>query len=187
MAIYQKKLTRKETAALNHRTPEEAHEEAEGWKRQDEEDKAKELANAYKIVAEANTLEADVEFKSYDRTAPKGKGTYTIQLTVAASRLKTIQKEADKAFGKMLLSVTKVEIASSRGDRLAEAEGEVQNAKSTVEELKDELQEWYDVLPESFQGADKGQALEEAVSNLDALANELDGIDFSSVDFPSMY
>jgi hypothetical protein len=44
----------------------------------------------------------------------------------------------------------------------------VSMALSGIEELRDELQEWYDGMPESLQGGEKGQALEtciEALSN----------------------
>lgn len=38
-------------------------------------------------------------------------------------------------------------------------------------ELRDELQEWYDNLPENFQNGDKGQRLEEAISGLEDVAD----------------
>lgn len=42
------------------------------------------------------------------------------------------------------------------GDAFANAEG-----------LKDELQEWYDNLPESFQNGSKGETLQEAIGNFE--------------------
>lgn len=48
-------------------------------------------------------------------------------------------------------------------DALSEAFGE-------FESLRDELQEWYDNLPESFQNGSKGDALQEAVSQLEDLS-----------------
>ncbi len=50
------------------------------------------------------------------------------------------------------------------------------DAFSEIESLKEELQEWYDNLPESFQNGDKGDALQSAIS-------ELEGVD----DFRSGY
>lgn len=44
----------------------------------------------------------------------------------------------------------------------------VSTAFSMLEELKDELQNWYDNLPESFQSGSKGDTLQEAI---DALEN----------------
>jgi hypothetical protein len=126
-----------------------------------------------------------IEFDQYDRTAPKGKGTYTVTLNVAASRLTTIQKEAEKAFGEMLLSVNKVERATSRSARLSEAQGMIEDAKGVVEELKDELQEWFDALPENFQSGDKGQDLESAIGSLQDIEATLE-VEFD-VEFPGMY
>jgi hypothetical protein len=46
----------------------------------------------------------------------------------------------------------------------------VSDAFSELESLKDELQDWYDNLPESFQNGDKGSELQDAVSNLENLS-----------------
>ena len=44
---------------------------------------------------------------------------------------------------------------------------------TALEELRDELQEWYDNLPDSFQNGDKGDQIQEAVAGLeDALGYE---------------
>lgn len=43
----------------------------------------------------------------------------------------------------------------------------VSEAFSMAEELKDELQSWYDNLPEAFQNGSKGEALQEAIGNLE--------------------
>lgn len=45
----------------------------------------------------------------------------------------------------------------------------VERAFNDFAELKDELQEWHDNLPESFQEGDKGYALSEAVDELERL------------------
>lgn len=44
----------------------------------------------------------------------------------------------------------------------------VSGAFSELESLRDELQDWYDNLPESFQSGDKGDQLQEAVSQLES-------------------
>ena len=60
--------------------------------------------------------------------------------------------------------------------------------KSEVESLKDELQDWYDNLPENFQNGDKGSELQEAIEALDSLYQELDDISgFGEISFPTMY
>lgn len=43
----------------------------------------------------------------------------------------------------------------------------VSTAFSEIESIKDELQEWYDNLPENFQNGSKGEALQEAISALE--------------------
>lgn len=45
--------------------------------------------------------------------------------------------------------------------------GAVSDAFSEIESLKDELQEWYDNLPEQFQNGSKGEALQEAIGGLE--------------------
>ena len=44
-------------------------------------------------------------------------------------------------------------------------------AYSIVGELRDELQEWYDNLPESFQNGSKGEQLQEAITGLEEAAD----------------
>lgn len=46
----------------------------------------------------------------------------------------------------------------------------VEEAKSDLEGLKDELQDWYDNLPEGFQNGGKGDLLNEAINTLDSLS-----------------
>lgn len=43
----------------------------------------------------------------------------------------------------------------------------VENGVSELTQLRDELQDWYDNLPENFQSGDKGSQLEEAIGELD--------------------
>lgn len=45
-------------------------------------------------------------------------------------------------------------------------ESAVADAYSNMDELKDELESWYDNLPESFQNGSKGEALQEAAGNI---------------------
>ena len=77
---------------------------------------------------------------------------------------------------------------SSRADRLSEAESMVSDAQGVVEELKDELQEWYDNLPDNFKDGDKGSQLQEAIDALESLHSNLEeAIGNFGVDFPGMY
>jgi hypothetical protein len=55
----------------------------------------------------------------------------------------------------------------------------VNDATSLVEELQDELQSWFDNLPESFQSGTKGDALTEAIDGLEELKSSLEEIDIT--------
>lgn len=44
----------------------------------------------------------------------------------------------------------------------------VSNAFSEIDSIREELQSWYDNLHENFQNGEKGQALQDAVSNLES-------------------
>src|SRR5438477_8413 len=43
----------------------------------------------------------------------------------------------------------------------------VDDAQADLEALRDELQDWYDNLPENFQAGDKGDQLQEAIDQLE--------------------
>lgn len=58
-------------------------------------------------------------------------------------------------------------LPDSRADRFQEALSMISDGKSAIEELKDELQTWYDNLPESLQSGEKGETLDNSVSELD--------------------
>ena len=65
------------------------------------------------------------------------------------------------------------QLADAR-DLIDKAEGLLSEAKEMLEWAKADEQEYYDNMPESLQGGDKGQAAEAAVSALDDAVNELD-------------
>lgn len=77
--------------------------------------------------------------------------------------------------------------ATSRSDRLQEAATMVDDAKQVVEDLKSELESWKDGMPENLQNGSKAQEIDDAVSELESLGSELDGISFDSVNFPGMF
>lgn len=49
--------------------------------------------------------------------------------------------------------------------------------RESIEALRDEEQEYYDNMPESFQNADRGQAAQEAISYLEDAVSALDDFD----------
>jgi hypothetical protein len=134
--------------------------------------------------------QADIEILNESKDSGKRrKPTYTIKLTVEASRFETVRKKADEAFGTDLKEVIKVEHATSRNGQLDEAMQLVEDAKSEVESLKEELEQWKDNLPESLQNGSKGEELDEAIQALEEVAEKLDDAmnDSQNVCFPGMY
>lgn len=107
-------------------------------------------------------------------------------------RKSSVEKHA-KALRKNLgdkihIEVTDASYPDSRAQRLDAAYALVGDAATQVEELKDELQSWYDNLPENFQQGDKGEALQTAIDQLESIQQSFDDLASNQecVDFPSM-
>ena len=75
----------------------------------------------------------------------------------------------------------------SRADRFANALSLVSDAKSEVESLRDELQEWHDGLPDNLQSGSKADELDSAVSELEDLYSLLEDAEGRDVTFPGMH
>lgn len=75
----------------------------------------------------------------------------------------------------------------SRAERLAVAESLADEAKGIVEELKDEMEQWRDGTPENLQGGDKYSSVSDCCDALEEIHSSIEGLDFSSVDFPGMF
>lgn len=58
-----------------------------------------------------------------------------------------------------------------------ERRSKIQEAIELLEEIKDAEQEAFDNMPESFQQGEKGEAMELAISGLDAAISELESIE----------
>jgi hypothetical protein len=78
---------------------------------------------------------------------------------------------------------------ASRAERLDEAKIKISDARNIVEELKGEIEEWRDNLPENLQGGEKYSALDECASNLESTESSLEEADSNveSVEFPGMF
>jgi len=76
----------------------------------------------------------------------------------------------------------------SRATRLSETL-DMSEKIADVEQLKEELEEWLDNLPENLQSSNKAEMLQEAIDNLDNIINELENIqEFQhDVEFPGMF
>lgn len=119
--------------------------------------------------------------------------TYNVSFTVSGKGLR--EAAIRKAYESLHINngtftgyhADKVNLIPSRADRLAEAEGKFEDAKSIVQELQEEMQNWYDNMPEGLQGSDKGSQVEEAANALQEIYDNLENCDFDSIEFPGMY
>lgn len=65
----------------------------------------------------------------------------------------------------------------ARRKRLAAASQLISDAKAILEEVRDEEQEAFDAMPESFQNGEKGEKSQEAIDSLDEAASSCEQID----------
>ncbi len=116
-----------------------------------------------------------------------------IQISIhqKGARAETIKQLVESAikskYPEASVSVTRKEPAESRSDRFSEAQSMVSDAKSEAESLRDELQDWHDNLPEQFQNGEKGEQLNEAISQLEEFISACDTAEGTDVEFPQMY
>lgn len=64
--------------------------------------------------------------------------------------------------------------------RLQELVGQATTLRDELEELRDEEQEYYDAMPESLQGGDKGTKAEAAIASMEEVLDALS--EFADVD-----
>jgi hypothetical protein len=53
-------------------------------------------------------------------------------------------------------------------------EADIEEAKSLIETARDEEQDYFDNMPEAFQQGDKGEAAQNAISELDEAVSQLE-------------
>lgn len=63
-------------------------------------------------------------------------------------------------------------------DRIGLMSGMRDDIVSELEALKQEEQEYFDNMPESLQGDDKGRLVEQSISSMDDAINELESMQF---------
>lgn len=100
---------------------------------------------------------------------------------------KIIEEKIRAKYPDMDIRVERKDRPESRADRFREAQDLFERGLVEVETLRDELQEWYDNLPENFQQGDKGSELESAISELEIVIDTLGEVADIDVEFPSMY
>lgn len=110
------------------------------------------------------------------------------QKGIKTDGVRKVVTDALKAkYPKASVSVSRDHTGTSRADRLNEAESLVEDAQAIVEELKDELQDWLDGLPENLQSGSKADELNDAINELESILDSLQSVEMSSVSFPGMY
>lgn len=120
---------------------------------------------------------------------------YKINLTVESTNISSVEKKLREAFGAPVPVHTteKLTTPAGRAARLDAALQELNTAKdaaeSEINELRDELQNWLDGMPENLQGSSKAEELQTAIDELESLVSEVEDITVpeSNVDFPTMF
>jgi hypothetical protein len=75
----------------------------------------------------------------------------------------------------------------SRSERFSSAMEQISDARTEIECLRDELQDWLDNLPENLQSGMKADELQEAIDTLEEISGEIDSIENADLIFPGMY
>lgn len=113
--------------------------------------------------------------------------TIVVSVTQDNLRVAAVEKLLRDKYPGADVSVRKEKQAASRAERFSETQGLVEDAKSEAEELRDELQNWLDGLPENLQGGGKADELQPAIDELETFVNACDEATSASPDFPGMY
>lgn len=116
---------------------------------------------------------------------------WKVTITGKGVRKATVEKLAEKLkeqFGAGAhVSVVDDTPPESRADRFSNALGLVSDARQEAEELKDELEQWKDSLPENLQDGSKAGEIDDAVSALEEFISEAENLEGHDVSFPGMY
>jgi NurA-like 5'-3' nuclease len=110
---------------------------------------------------------------------------YKISGKVTSTNVETVRKLINQVLPNNQLLVEKVE-NQSRQARLDEAIGWIDDAKNVIDELRGEMEEWYDSIPENLRGGQKADDVDECKRALEEIYEALDNIDSSAVSFPAM-
>ena len=82
-----------------------------------------------------------------------------------------MNKERRKAIAAAIKSLQELDAQA-----VEEFKSKVEDIKSEIETLKDEEQEYYDSMPENMQGGEKGDAAQNAVSQMESAISSLEEI-----------
>lgn len=144
-------------------------------------DRMKKAAEAWLMGrGKSRPEEEDEEVEEGSRRPPE----YIVTLRIKATTLPTLEKKAKATFGDKLIGVAKVGRGLSRAAEFAEAKDHVKEAAEIIGDLLGDMEERRDNTPENFQQGETYEMVESAVDSLERLKDELEGLDFDSVEFP---
>ena len=115
--------------------------------------------------------------------------TIKITITKKGLRLDSVTYLVDSLKAKYegaSVNVETHEPPTSRSDRFDLAKSAISDARSSIEELRDELQEWRGGMPENLQSSTKADELDNAISALEECISSCDEAEGHDINFPSM-
>lgn len=116
-----------------------------------------------------------------------------IQISVSQKGLRadTVKRLVTEALSKKCpdakVFITRKEPAESRADRFAEIQEMLVDCRTQAEELRGELQDWRDDMPENLQDGSKAAELDSAIDELNSFIDSCEEAEGISVDFPGMF
>ena len=111
---------------------------------------------------------------------------YTLTATVDFHRVDSLKKMLKEIFGAEAFAVEKLEGPGTREKRFTEAMGKVEDAISEIQELKGEMDDWLESIPENLKEGEKAGEIQECIDALDELISSLENVQGTDVSFPSM-
>ena len=100
---------------------------------------------------------------------------------------KIIEEHIRSKYPQATISVVRKNTPETRQARYDEVMGMLSDAHNELEALRDELQEWYDSIPENLQSGGKADEIQEAIDTLENQISSLEDAEGEEVTFPSMY
>lgn len=65
--------------------------------------------------------------------------------------------------------------------KINDAEYIIGEMRDVIESIRDDEEEAHDNLPESLQDSEKGEAMQEAIGNLESALDSIEGLDFDDI------
>lgn len=116
---------------------------------------------------------------------------WTLTVSGKGVRGETVRKLGEKMkehFGEgVSITLADATPPEGRAERFSAATSLINDARSEIESLRDELQVWKDGLPENLQDGAKAGELDDAISTLEDMVSNLEEQEVQDVTFPGMF